>query len=155
MHATPSTARVETPSSAEPTVPSLRHFVHQRTVLLTTYRRDGRPVGTPVHLAVDGDRAVFRTWDATWKLKRIRRTPEVTIAPSTTRGRPTGPALRARARILAGEESASAGRLLARKYPVLHGVLIPLVHRLRRNTTMHVELTPVEGERPPAGGSRR
>lgn len=35
---------------------------------------------------------------------------------------------------------------LARKYPILHGFLIPLVHRLRGNETMHVELRPVAGE---------
>jgi PPOX class probable F420-dependent enzyme len=121
----------------------LEPFVRQQTVLLTTYRRNGTPVGTPVHIAVDGDRAFVRTWDATGKLKRIRNTPEVEIAPSTFRGVPTGPAIRARARILNGNEAVAARRALTRKYPVMHGVLVPLVHRLRGNTTMHVELTPV------------
>lgn len=116
-------------------------FVRQRTVLLTTFRRDGTPVGTPVHIAVEGDRAFFRTWDTTWKLRRIRRNPAVTIAPATTRGTPTGPALSAQARILDGAEATHAGRALAQKYPLLHGLLIPLIHRLRRNRTMHAELT--------------
>jgi Sigma-70 region 2 len=35
-------------------------------------------------------------------------------------------------------------KLLASKYPALHGLLVPLVHRLRGNKTMHVELTPAE-----------
>ena len=118
-------------------------LARQHTVLLTTYRRNGTPVGTPVHIAVEGDRAFLRTWDATWKLKRIRNTPEVEVAPSTFRGVPTGPAIPARARILDGDEAVAAGRALAHKYPVMHGVLVPLVHRLRGNTTMHVELTPV------------
>ena len=34
--------------------PVLARFVRQKTVLVTTYRRDGRPVSTPVSLAVDG-----------------------------------------------------------------------------------------------------
>ena len=38
-------------------------FVDQRTVLLTTYRRDGTPVPTPVHIAVDGGVAYIRTFD--------------------------------------------------------------------------------------------
>lgn len=124
----------------KPAAPALEPFVRQRTVLLTTYRRDGTPVGTPVHVAVDGDLAFVRTWDTTWKLERIRNNPEVGLAPSTLRGKPTGPAIRARARILKGDESARAGRRLAEKYPILHGVLIPLVHRLRGNETIHVEL---------------
>ena len=123
--------------------PALKPFVRQKTVLLTTYRRDGTAVGTPVHIAVDGDRAFIRTWDTAWKLKRIRNNPEVEIAPLTARGKPTGPAICARARVLSGEESAYAGRVIARKYPFLQGFLIPLLHRLRRYKTVHIELTPV------------
>jgi PPOX class probable F420-dependent enzyme len=130
------------PSGAMTTLASLRD---QPTVLLTTYRRDGTPVGTPVNLAVDGTHAYFRTWDAAGKAKRLRRNPEVAVAPSTFRGRPTGPALRARVRLLDGAESRRAAELLAAKHPLLHGVLVPLAHRLRRNRTVHYELTPLEG----------
>jgi uncharacterized protein len=121
----------------------LEPFINQRNVLFTTYRRDGTPVGTPVHIAVEDDRAFIRTWDRTWKLKRIRNNPEVQIAPSTIRGKPTGPAIQARARVLSDDESVHAGQLLAHKYPILHGILIPLFHRLRGYKTMHIELRPV------------
>jgi uncharacterized protein len=119
-------------------------FIRQRTVLLTSYRRNGTPVGTPVHVAVDGDRAFARTWDATWKVKRIRNNPLVEIAPSTFRGRPTGPAIQACARLLDGDQARYAARALARKYRILHGFLIPMVHRLRGYSTVHIELTPVD-----------
>lgn len=36
---------------------ALARFADARQVLLTTYRKDGTPVGTPVHIAVDGPRA--------------------------------------------------------------------------------------------------
>jgi PPOX class probable F420-dependent enzyme len=121
-------------------------FAKQRTVLLTTFRRDGTPVGTPVHIAVEDGRAFVRTFDTAWKLMRIRRNPAVEVAPSTVRGTPTGPAIRARARALAGEESRRARRVIAAKYPILHGILIPLAHRLRRNTTVHIELLPAGRE---------
>lgn len=123
----------------------LESFVGQWAVLLTTYKRDGTPIGTPVNIAVDGNRAFVRTFDTAWKLKRIHNNPEVEIAPSTWRGRPTGPAIRARARLLEGEESAYAGRLLVRKHPMLHRILVPLVHRLRGNETVHIELRPLDG----------
>ena len=122
----------------------LEPFVSQWTVLLTTYKRDGTPIGTPVNIAVDGERAFVRTFDTAWKLKRIRNHPEVEVAPSTWRGRPTGPAIRAHARVLEGEESAYAGRLLARKHPMLHRFLVPLIHRLRGNETIHIELRPLD-----------
>jgi uncharacterized protein len=122
---------------------ALEALAEQKTVLLTTYRRDGTGVGTPVHIAGEGDRAFVRTWDTAWKVKRIRNNPEVEVAPCTVGGKPTGPAIRARARVLGGKESAHAAEMLAHKYPFLHGFLIPLVHRLRGNETIHVELTPL------------
>jgi hypothetical protein len=130
--------------------PTLAPFVCQWAVLLVTYMRDGTPVGTPVSIAVEGDRAFVRTWDTAWKLRRIQNNPEVEVIPSTARGKPTGPSLHARARVLDGEKSAHAGRLLARKHPILHGLLVPLVHRLRGNRTVHIEWMPVSGRNPDA-----
>ena len=126
--------------------PALAPFVRQKTVLLTSYRRDGRPVGTPVSIAVDGDRAVFRSFEKAWKTRRIRTNARVDIAPSTARGTPTGPAIHAHARRLDSAESSDAARLLARKQPFLQGLLVPLAHRLGRaktGRTVHFELTPL------------
>jgi uncharacterized protein len=122
----------------------LEPFVHQQTVLLTTYRRDGTPVGTPVNLAIEGERAFIRTWDSTGKFKRIRNNAEVEIAPSTFRGQPTGPAIHAHAKILGDQESADAGQALVRKHPLLQGILVPLIHRLWGYKTRYIEITPVD-----------
>jgi len=43
--------------------------------------------------------------------------------------------------VLGDAESARAGELLGKKYPILHGVLVPLFHRLRGNKTIYIELT--------------
>ena len=115
-------------------------FVQQKTILLTTFKRDGTPVGTAVNIAVEGDRAFVRTYDAAWKAKRIRNNPEVEIAPSTMKGKPTGPAIHARARLLTGQEAVHAARALAGKYRLLHGVLVPFMHRMRHYQTLHYEL---------------
>jgi hypothetical protein len=48
-----------------------------RTILLTTYKRDGTPVDTPVSIAFDGDRAFFRSYDQAWETKRLRNNPHV------------------------------------------------------------------------------
>jgi len=112
------------------------------TTLLTTFRRDGRGVGTAVHVAVEDGRAYFRTWHTTGKLKRIRRNPHVTVAPATFRGEPTGPARAARVRILDGDEAKRAAAALGHRYPVIHSWLIPLFHRLRGYRTVHLEIVP-------------
>ena len=124
----------------------LAPFVHQRTILLTTFRRDGTPVGTPVNIAVEGDHAFIRTWQTSGKMKRMRRNPEVTIAPSTVRGTPTGPAIPARATLLSGAAAEHAGRLIARKHPLLQGIVVPLAHRLQRQRTVHLELRVIGAE---------
>ncbi|MFL6143807.1 MAG: PPOX class F420-dependent oxidoreductase [Labedaea sp.] len=120
---------------------TLTRFTKQKTVLLTTFKRDGTGVGTPVSLVVEGDHAYFRTYDAAWKTKRLKNNPTVTVAPSTMRGRPTGEAVSARARLLDGAEARHAARLLAGKYRFLHGILVPLAHRMRSYRTLHYILT--------------
>jgi len=117
-------------------------FISQKTIALTTFRRNGTPVSTPVNIVVDGDRAYFRTWDKAGKAKRLRRNTLVEIAPSTFGGKPEGDSMRARARLLTDEESRWARRALRRKHPLLQGVAVPLGHRLLRYRTQHYELTP-------------
>jgi len=116
-----------------------------KTILLTTYKRDGTAVGTPVSVAFDGDRAFFRSYDKAWKTKRLRRDPRVRVAPSTVRGKPTGPAIQARATLLDGEQARVAARALARRHRVLQAVLVPTMHRIMRYQTMHYELEPDRG----------
>nr|WSY53997.1 PPOX class F420-dependent oxidoreductase [Streptomyces sp. NBC_00886] len=128
------------------TNPELTPFAKQYAVLLTTHKRDGTGVGTPMNIAVEGDHAYFRTPGTAWKVKRLRNRPEVELAPSTVRGRPTGPEIHARTRLLdhGSPEEKHAAQLLRRKYPVLQGVLVPLTHKLMRTQTMHYEVRPVE-----------
>lgn len=112
------------------------------TIVLTTYRRDGTPVETPVSIAFDGDRAFFRSFDQAWKTKRLRNNPHVEIAASTLRGRRTGPLIPAQATLLEGEQARVAARALARRHRVLQAVLVPAMHRLMRYRTVHYELRP-------------
>lgn len=113
-----------------------------KTILLTTYKRDGTPVGTPVSIAFDGDRAFFRSYDKAWKTKRLRRNPSVQVTPSTVRGKATGAGLQAHATLLQGEQARIAARALARRHRVLQGILVPTMHRIMRYQTMHYELLP-------------
>ena len=111
-----------------------------KTIVLSSYKRDGTMVPTPVSLAFEGERLFFRSYDRAWKTKRIRNNPSVEVAPSTLRGKPTGKPFNARAVLLEGDEAKTAARALARRHRVLHGFLVPVVHRLARYQTMHYEL---------------
>ena len=116
-----------------------------RTILLTTYKRDGTAVETPVSIAFEGDRAFFRSYDQAWKTKRLRNNPHVQVAAATLRGRRTGPDIRARATLLGDEQARIAARALARRHRLLQAMLVPLAHRLMRYQTMHYELRPDPG----------
>ena len=112
------------------------------TALLTTHRRDGTPVATPVMIAVVGDRPVFLTFHSAGKAKRLRRDPSVLAAPSTFRGAPRGEAVSGRARLLAGDQARAARSALAHRSPVLVGVLVPLVFWLAHLRPLYYVVEP-------------
>jgi PPOX class probable F420-dependent enzyme len=66
-------------------------------VSLTTFRRTGQPVPTPVWAAPDGEDLVVWTRADSGKVKRLRHTARVTVAPCDMRGRVRGPAVEATA----------------------------------------------------------
>jgi uncharacterized protein len=102
------------------TVADFQTLAGAKYILLTTFRRDGTPVPTPVwHVVVDGV-SYASTGENVGKVKRIRRNPDVTISACTLRGHPTGPTFAARARILTGEEGRRATRLIRRRFPSGH-----------------------------------
>jgi PPOX class probable F420-dependent enzyme len=88
----------------------------QKYISLTTFRKDGTPVATPVWFGEEGDRLYIMTRSDSGKYKRIRNNPKVRVAPCTIRGVVTGPLLDAIARILPLEEHAHARETINRKY---------------------------------------
>jgi uncharacterized protein len=87
-----------------------------KRTLLVTYRRDGRPVATPVWAAADDGRFYVRSERAAGKVKRLRRDSRVLLAPCTVRGRPLGAPFEGHARVLAPEEETRGERALAQRY---------------------------------------
>lgn len=80
-------------------------------VLLTTFRRDGRPVSSPVWLARDGDRFVLMTGGAAGKVKRLRHTERVLLAPCGQRGARRGADVEAVGRVVELDEGVRAALL--------------------------------------------
>lgn len=101
-----------------------------RYLLLTTTKRDGTPVGTPIWFAPDGDALVATSEVDAWKVKRLRRDPNATVAPCDVRGRPLGRAVPVIGEILPPERQGSASRALAHRYGAAFDA-IGLVGRLR------------------------
>jgi PPOX class probable F420-dependent enzyme len=123
-------------------IPELAPFVDQKTVVLTSFRRNGTGVPTAVNIAVDGDRAFAKTFAASGKYKRIRHNPKVTVAASDFKGKPTGPAVPMTAHFVAGAEYDLARKLIEGKHPIFQGLFVRLAHKLRKDTTVFMELRP-------------
>ncbi|SCK57591.1 PPOX class F420-dependent oxidoreductase [Streptomyces sp. WMMB 322] len=90
-----------------------------RYVSLTTFKRDGTPVATPVWAVEDGGELLVWTRDDSGKVKRIRNGARVTVTPCDARGRTAGDAQPAEgtARLMTEEGGLDrVRRAMARKY---------------------------------------
>ncbi len=117
-----------------------RPLSSQQYVSLTTYRKDGTPVATPVWVVgYENDVAIW-TNAKSGKVKRMRRNPTVTLAPCTVRGRVTGEPVAGRARLLSTEDNARVQALIRRKY-WLTGWLVTWRARRRPDSTVSYAIT--------------
>ena len=99
-------------------------------ILLTTFTKDGRPKPTPIWAAPDGDRLVVITQEKSWKVKRIRNTPHVTVAACDARGNPKGEAVSATAAILDKSHNGAVYDAIGKRYGFL-GKTFNLFSKLR------------------------
>jgi len=88
----------------------------QKYISLSTFRKNGTAVPTPVWFGERDGKLYVMTRNDSGKLKRIRNNPQVRIAPSTMRGRVTGPEFPATARILPPESWPQAREAVRQKY---------------------------------------
>ena len=120
----------------------------EQYISVTTYRRDGRAVPTPVWFALDGGKILVWTGASTGKMKRIRNNPRVEVAPCTARGKPTGAAFAATARILPAADVGRTEGLLDRKYGLrkrLYDLGTRALRLIRRQPAVeraHLEISP-------------
>ena len=98
----------------------------ERYISLTTFKRDGTPVSTPVWVTSDDGRRLL-VWSGaqTWKVRRLRRDPRVLVAAASFRGVERGARIAGRARVV---DDPGIDGLLRRKYRVLKR-LLDLVNR--------------------------
>ena len=109
---------------------------------LTTFRRDGTAVVTPVWFVTDGANLCLWTDAASGKVKRLRQDPRCTVAPCATSGRLTGPSSDGRARFLGEEDGEHLQGLLRAKYPLQKRAL-DAYSRLRRRGRLAPQPAPV------------
>jgi PPOX class probable F420-dependent enzyme len=131
------------------TLPTFESLAAGKYLSLTTFKKDGTAVATPVGLAADGDRLYVITDASAGKAKRLRNSGRVLLASCDMRGRFEGEQVEGSARVL--EEPADVAAVVARikgRYGVQY-TLATLGSKLRRTTPDQVG---IEIEVVPGGG---
>ncbi|MFE5241223.1 MULTISPECIES: PPOX class F420-dependent oxidoreductase [unclassified Streptomyces] len=97
---------------------TLQDFARSEYVSLTTYRKDGTPVATPVWAAADDGVLYVWTRSDSWKVKRLRNDSRVLVTVCDVRGRIAegAPSAEGTARLLDTAGTAAVRKVLARKY---------------------------------------
>jgi PPOX class probable F420-dependent enzyme len=100
-------------------VSAIDEIRRSKYISLTTYRKDGSAVATPVwHVAGPDGELLVVTTAASYKVKRLRANSAVTVTACDLRGRtaPDAVTLTGTARLLDEEGTATVQRLIGRRY---------------------------------------
>lgn len=112
----------------------------QQYCLLTTYRKDGTPVPTPMWFAVKDETVYMYTKGGAAKVRRMRREPKVTIGACDANGRGTGPQWDGLGQVLdnQSEEAKQAEVLLSERYGIKRRLLLWGLRFAKDKSSVHL-----------------
>ena len=111
----------------------LARFDHENVISLETYRKNGKPVRTPVWFLKEDRILIVHTDDTAGKIKRIRQNPKVRVAPSKFRGEPKADYIDETAQLETDPETVKKYYTLVYKKYGLMGSLTKLMQRFSRS----------------------
>jgi PPOX class probable F420-dependent enzyme len=121
---------------------------NQNYIVLTTFKKNGKGVTTPIWFVFDRDKILFCTREKFRKTRRIRNNPNVEIAPANARMFApsdytiTGKTIKGVARLIMGEEAEAANRLLRKKYGFKYNFFNFLQGAYMRSKLLFYEVIP-------------
>lgn len=119
---------------------------------LTTFRKSGEAVATPVWVVRDGAHLYVVTDANSGKVKRLRNNSEVLLAPCDVRGNLTGEEVTGTAEILGEDDTAKVRRLINSRYGLLaRGIELGqkarrILTRTPAGSSVGLRITPRENE---------
>ena len=141
------------------TTPTLDALGAAKYISLTTYRKDGTAVATPVWLVRDDDALLVITDPDSGKAKRLRNNPQVLVSPCDMRGRvkPGAISVPARVELLDDAGTARALGLIGKRYGLMGRIFTGINERRARKagkslTHQGLRLTVTDNAAPGAGG---
>ena len=117
------------------------NILNSRTINLTTIRKSGTLVHTPVWVIKDGNIGYVRTSKLAGKIKRLKNNHKAFIAPCTNFGKVTGDKIEIKAEVLElnREEYNEISNKLKKKYSILY-ILINIFRRASYKNTQIIIL---------------
>lgn len=119
--------------------PTFADLAKAQYILLTTFTKDGRPKPTTIWAAADGDRLLVITEKKSWKVKRIRNTPRVTMAICDVRGNTKSEPVEGTAAILDKSQTGAVYDAIGKRYGIA-GKAFKFVSKLRGGMENNVGL---------------
>ena len=124
----------------------------EQCIALTTFRKTGQAVTTPVWFVQSLGTIYVETHADAGKLKRLRHTTRVTLAPCTYSGKVTGSVSEGHARILTeSQECTAASASLAKKYGRMRSLFHfvrnarRLLQRKAKAGVVYIAIDPISG----------
>jgi PPOX class probable F420-dependent enzyme len=114
-------------------------FRGRKYCVLVTYKKNGDPVPSPLWFGVGNGKLYVHTTGV--KVRRIERSPEVRVAPSTFRGRPTGAPVLGTARVLSSGVDNDAEKWIQANYGIQRRMYNRMLGDLDA-VGVYVEITP-------------
>lgn len=96
----------------------VHQFDRYKYINLETYKKNGKPVSTPVWFVIENNLIFIVTRSSTGKVKRLKNNPSVRIMPCGFRGGPKGNWVGGIAKFIDSEESARIVNLRNKKYGI-------------------------------------
>ncbi|MGC7099888.1 PPOX class F420-dependent oxidoreductase [Amycolatopsis lurida] len=120
----------------------LERLAAEKYVVVTTFRKNGTPVPTPVWIARRDGELVLWSERAAGKVKRLRNDPRVAVQASDFGGKKThGDKVSGQARLLDEDETEQVRGAIAREYGIV-GRVTMFFSRLRgRQRTVGIAIT--------------
>lgn len=127
-------------------------LVREKYIALTTFRKTGVAVATPMWFADSFGTIYVESGANAGKLKRIRHTARVALAPCTFSGKVTGSAIEGKARILTeSQEIRAAKGAMSKKYGLTRSLyyflldMVRIIQRKAKIDLVYIAIEPISG----------
>ena len=114
------------------------NILNSRTINLTTFRKSGRLVHTPVWVVKDGDVGYVRTSKSAGKIKRLKNNHKAFISPCTRSGKVTGDKIEVKAEVL--ELNHEKHKEISNKLKKKYGILYIVINIFRRSSYKNTQI---------------